>query len=116
MQINGEAKLLRIFIGESDKSHSVPVYEKIVREARKDGLAGATVFKGIMGFGGTSRIRTSKILALSSDMPLIIEIVDKIDRIESFIPKLNKIFDEANCGGLVTIEKAEVIEYVAQKK
>ena len=116
MQIKGEAKLLRIFIGESDKSHSVPVYEKIVREARKDGLAGATVFKGIMGFGGTSRIRTSKILALSSDMPLIIEIVDKIDRIEDFLPKLNQIFEEADCGGLVTIEKAEVIKYIAQKK
>ena len=116
MQILGDAKLLRIFIGESDKSHSVPVYEKIVREARSDGLAGATVFKGIMGFGGTSRIRTAKILALSSDMPLIIEIVDKIERIENFIPKLNKIFDEANCGGLVTIEKAEVIKYIAQKR
>ena len=116
MQIKGDAKLLRIFIGESDKSHSVPVYEKIVREARKDGLAGATVFKGIMGFGGTSRIRTSKILALSSDMPLIIEIVDKIDRIEDFLPKLNQIFEEADCGGLVTIEKAEVIKYIAQKK
>ena len=116
MQIKGDAKLLRIFIGESDKSHSVPAYEKIVREARKDGLAGATVFKGIMGFGGTSRIRTSKILALSSDMPLIIEIVDKIDRIEDFLPKLNQIFEEADCGGLVTIEKAEVIKYIAQKK
>ncbi|GMR25223.1 MAG: DUF190 domain-containing protein [Ignavibacteria bacterium] len=115
MQIKGEAKLLRIFIGESDKSHSVPVYEKIVREARAGGLAGATVFKGIMGFGGTSRIRTSKILALSSDMPLIIEIVDKIERIENFLPKLNQIFDEANCGGLVTIEKAEVIKYISQK-
>jgi PII-like signaling protein len=116
MQIKGDAKLLRIFIGESDKSHSIPVYEKIVMEARKDGLAGATVFKGIMGFGGTSRIRTSKILTLSSDMPLIIEIVDKIDRIEDFLPKLNHIFEEANCGGLVTIEKAEVIKYIARKK
>ena len=115
MQIKGEAKLLRIFIGESDKSHSVPVYEKIVREARKDGLAGATVFKGIMGFGGTSRIHTSKILALSTDMPLIIEIVDKIERIESFLPRLDEIFEDANCGGLITIEKAEVIKYITQK-
>ena len=115
MQIKGEAKLLRIFIGESDKSHSVPVYEKIVREARKDGLAGATVFKGIMGFGGTSRIHTSKILALSTDMPLIIEIVDKIERIESFLPRLDEIFEYANCGGLITIEKVEVIKYITQK-
>ena len=69
-----------------------------------------------IGFGGTSRIHTSKILALSDDMPLIIEIVDKIERIEVFLPKLNKIFEEANCGGLVTVEKAEVIKYIAQKK
>ena len=115
MQISGEAKLLRIFIGESDKSHSIPVYEKIVREAREAGLAGATVFKGITGFGGSSRIHTSKILRLSEDMPLIIEIVDKIDRIESFLPRLDEIFDEANCGWLVTIEKAEVIKYITKK-
>lgn len=116
MQIKGDAQLLRIFIGESDKSHSVPVYEKIVLEARKSGLAGATVFKGIMGFGGSSRIHTAKILRLSEDMPLIIEIVDEIDKIEKFIPELDKIFEKANCGGLITIEKADVIKYVSQKK
>ena len=65
--------------------------------------------------GGTSRIHACKILALSNDMPLIIEIVDKIERIENFLPKLNEIFEEANCGGLVTIEKAEVIKYITQK-
>ncbi|MCG6914632.1 DUF190 domain-containing protein [bacterium BMS3Abin03] len=116
MQIKGDAKLLRIFIGESDKSHSIPVYEKIVLEARKSGLAGATVFKGIMGFGGSSRIHTAKILRLSEDMPLIIEIVDEIDKIEKFMPELDKIFEKANCGGLITIEKADVIKYVSQKK
>ena len=116
MQIKGDAKLLRIFIGESDKSHSIPVYEKIVLEARKSGLAGATVFKGIMGFGGSSRIHTAKILRLSEDMPLIIEIVDEIDKIEKFMPELDKIFEKANCGGLITIEKADVINYVSQKK
>jgi hypothetical protein len=116
MQIKGEAKLLRIFIGESDKSYSIPVYEKIVIEARKAGLAGATVFKGIMGYGGSSRIHTSKILRLSEDMPLIIEIVDKIEQIESFLPKLDEIFESSNCGGLITIEKAEVIKYVSQKR
>ncbi|MEO8399747.1 MAG: DUF190 domain-containing protein, partial [Ignavibacteriaceae bacterium] len=72
MQLSGDAKLLRIFIGESDKHSSVPVYEKIVLEARKGGLAGATVFKGVMGFGGNSRIHSSKILSLSEDLPLII--------------------------------------------
>ncbi len=116
MHIKGEAKLLRIFLGESDKSHSTNVYEKIVIEARKAGLAGATVFKGIMGFGGTSRIHTSKILRLSEDLPLIIEIVDEEAKIESFIPIVDKIFEESNCGGLITLEKAEIIKYTSVKK
>lgn len=115
MQIKGEAKLLRIFIGESDKIHSTTVYEKIVLEARKAELAGATVFKGIMGFGGRSRIHTSKILRLSEDMPLIIEIVDEEKKIDEFIPIVEQIFDEANCGGLITIEKASIIKYIANK-
>jgi PII-like signaling protein len=115
MHIQGEAKLLRIFIGESDKIGSIPVYEKIVMEARKFGLAGATVFKGVMGFGGRSRIHTSKILRLSEDLPLIIEIVDEIKKIEAFIPFLDNIFEEANCGGLITIEKAEIIKYKANR-
>ena len=115
MHIPGEAKLLRIFVGESDLSHHVPVYEKIVAEARKLGLAGATVFKGIMGYGGTSRIHTSKILRLSEDLPLIIEIVDEEGKIENFLPIVEKIFEEANCGGLITIEKATIIKYTADK-
>jgi len=115
MQIKGEAKLLRIFLGESDKIHSTTVYEKIVMEARKAELAGATVFKGIMGFGGRSRIHTSKILRLSEDMPLTIEIVDEEEKIDLFIPTVEKIFEEANCGGLITIEKANIIKYVANQ-
>jgi len=115
MKIEGEAKLLRIFTGESDKIHSIPVYEKIVLDARKAGLAGATVFKGIMSFGGTSRIHTTKILRLSEDLPLIIDIVDEITKIEQFIPVIDKIFEEANCGGLVTLEKAEIIRYTSTR-
>ena len=115
MHITGEAKLLRIFVGESDLSHHVPVYEKIVSEARKFELAGATVFKGIMGYGGTSRIHTAKILRLSEDMPLIIEIVDEEGKIENFLPIIENIFEEANCGGLITIEKATIIKYTADK-
>ncbi len=116
MQISGEAKLLRIFLGESDLSHHSPVYEKIVFEARGFGLAGATVFKGIMGYGGTSRmIHTSKILRLSEDLPLIIEIVDEEKKIENFLPVVERIFEEANCGGLITIEKATIIKYTANK-
>ncbi|HOI28204.1 MAG TPA: DUF190 domain-containing protein [Melioribacteraceae bacterium] len=112
MQIKGEAKLLRIFIGESDKIHSTTLYESVVLEARRSGLAGATVYKGIMGFGGRSRIHSSKILRLSEDMPLIIEIVDESEKIDSFIPVIEKMFEEADCGGLITIEKAEIIKYI----
>ena len=115
MHIDGEAKLLRIFVGESDKSGSLPVYEKIVLEARKSGLAGATVFRGIMGFGGRSRIHTTKILRLSEDLPLTIEIVDEVTKIENFLPVLDKIFEDANSGGLITVEKASIIKYVAEK-
>jgi PII-like signaling protein len=116
MQLKGEAKLLRIFLGENDKSGSIPVYEKIVISARENGLAGATVFKGIMGFGGNSRIHTAKILRLSEDLPLIVEIVDEAEKIEKFIPFVDEIFESSNSGGLVTIEKADVIIYKSSKK
>jgi PII-like signaling protein len=111
MKIEGEAKLLRIFVGESDKIHNIPVYEKIVLLAREKGLAGATVLKGIMGYGKQSVIHTSKILTLSEDLPRVIEIVDTNDKIESFLDDVNKLFDEAKSGGLITIEKARVIKY-----
>ena len=116
MQTNSVAKLLRIFIGESDKYHGKPVYEEIVLKARESGLAGATVIKGIMGFGANSKIHTSKLLTLSEDLPLIIEIVDTLEKIESFIPTINIIFKEASIGGLVTIEKAQIIKYISTKK
>lgn len=113
MEIKSEAKLVRIFIGESDKIGHIPVYEKIVLAARKSELAGATVFKGIMGFGKNSIIHTSKILRLSEDLPLIIEIADGTEKIEKFLPILHDIFEEANCGGLITMEKVEIIKYIA---
>jgi hypothetical protein len=116
MQINGEAKLLRIFVGESDSAGLIPVYEHIVNEAKKEGLAGATVLKGIMSFGANSRIHTAKILRLSEDLPIVIEIVDESEKIDSFINKVNKLFEEANCGGLITIEKISIIKYVSNKK
>ena len=116
MHTNSEAKLLRIFVGESDKYNSKPVYERIVLKAREAGLAGATVIKGIMGFGANSIIHTSKILTLSEDLPLVVEIVDKLEKIEKFIPVINEIFEKANIGGLVTIEKAEIIKYISTKK
>jgi uncharacterized protein len=116
MKIEGEAKLLRIFLGETDKLHHLPVHEKIVAEARKLNLAGATVYKGIMGFGGNSVIHSAKFLELSEDLPLVIEIVDSQIKIEEFIPTVEKIFEEANCGGLITLERAEIIKYTATKK
>ena len=116
MEIKGEAKLIRIFIGESDKLDSIPLYEKIVLEAKQNGLAGATVYKGIMGFGKNSRIHTSKILRLSEDLPIIIEIVDEYSKIENFLPILDEIFTQANNGGLITIEKAEIIKYLKTNK
>ena len=116
MQIKGEAKLVRIFVGESDLISKVPVYERIVMEARKAELAGATVFKGVMGYGGRSRIHTAKILRLSEDLPLVIEIVDEVEKIEKFIPVIDDIFEKADCGGLITMEKVEIIKYKAHKK
>ena len=111
MKIEGDAKLLRIFVGESEKFHKIPLYEKLVQEARKKGLAGATVLKGVMGYGKHSIIHTSKILALSEDLPLVIEIVDETDKIEDFIKVVGQLFEEGNCKGLITVEKVHVINY-----
>ncbi len=116
MKIIGEAKLLRIFLGETDKIGSVTVYEKIVTEARKFGLAGATVYRGIMGYGGNSRVHSAKFLAVSTDLPLVIEIVDGKDKISQFIPIVESIFEKADSGGLITLEKAEIIRYTASGK
>ena len=111
MELKGEAKLLRIFIGESDKLHHLPLYEVIVREAKTAGLAGATAWKGQMGFGPSSVIRTAKILDLSGDLPMIVEIHDTAEKINAFLPKLHELFEQAQCGGLVTLEKVDEIRY-----
>lgn len=116
MELKGKAKLVRIFVGETDTLHHASVYEQIVLEARKFGLAGATVTKGIMGFGGSSRIHTAKILRLSEDLPLIIEIVDTAEKINKFLPLLNAMFEEANSGGLITMEEVDIIKYINVKK
>jgi len=107
MKLPSEAFLLRVFIGESDKADDRPLYEVIVDEARKRGLAGATVMRGFLGFGANSRIHTSKVLRLSEDLPVIIEIVDAEEKIETFLPELDKMISE----GLVTLEKVRVITY-----
>lgn len=115
MHLEGEAKLLRIFIGESDKAGIIPLYEKIVLEAKAFGLAGATVTKGIMGFGKNSRIHTAKILRLSEGLPIEIEIVDTMEKIESFKVKLDELFESSKSGGLITLEKVEIIRYSSSK-
>ena len=102
-----EGKLLRIFVGESDRWDGRPLYEAIVLEARKRGLAGATVIKGFMGYGAHSRIHTAKLLELSQDLPIIVEIVDAVEKIEAVMPDLEKMVGD----GLITIERAEVLLY-----
>jgi uncharacterized protein len=109
MQIPHEAVLLRIFIGESDRWEHKPLYEAIVLKARKLHLAGATVLRGPMGFGKSSRLHTAKILRLSMDLPLVIEIVDSEEKIQSFLP----VLDQMMGGGLLTLETVKVIEYRA---
>ena len=106
-----KAQLLRIFIGENDKIGPINVYEKIVVLARKNKLSGATVYKGIMGFGNTSVIHTSKVLRLSEDLPLVIEIVDSEEKIQKFLPILDELIEKSNCGGLITLEQAKIIKH-----
>src|SRR4051812_5243704 len=109
MNIPSEATLLRIFIGESDRWQHQPLYEAIVLKARELHLAGATVLRGPMGFGKSSRLHTAKILRLSMDLPLVIEMVDAEDKIQSLLPVLDQMMQ----GGLVTLEKVKVIHYRA---
>ena len=112
MEIPKEAMLLRIFLGESDRWEHKPLYEAIVLKAREQHLAGATVLRGPAGFGKSSRLHTSKILRLSYDLPLVIEIVDAEEKINAFLPTLNQMMK----GGLVTLEKVRVIHYRASQE
>jgi PII-like signaling protein len=107
MQIPRQAVLLRIFIGEADKDDGRPLYESIVLKAREMHLAGATVMRGPMGYGHSSRLHTAKILRLSADLPLVIEIVDSEDRINAFLPVLDGIMTS----GLITLENVQVLQY-----
>ncbi|HTR82452.1 MAG TPA: DUF190 domain-containing protein [Bacteroidota bacterium] len=116
MKLSGEGKLLRIFLGELDHHHHQSLFEVIVRKAREQGLAGATVLRGVMGFGAASRvIHTAKILELSEDLPFVIEIVDTEENIRAFIPIVDQLFEETGCGGMLTLEKADVIKYTHGK-
>lgn len=107
MKLPSECKLLRIFIGESDKYNGRPLYEAIVTEARARGLAGATVLRGTLGYGVHSRLHSAKVLRLSEDLPMVVEIIDRPERISDFLPLLDEMVPE----GLITIEDIKVIAY-----
>jgi hypothetical protein len=107
MVLPKEGSLLRIFIGESDKHEGVPLYEWIVRKAREQGLAGATVLRGLEGFGAHSRVHTAKILRLSTDLPIVVEIVDGLEKIEAFLPAIDGAIRE----GLATLERVQIRFY-----
>lgn len=109
MKIEGEGKLLRIFVGESDKHGSKPLYQAIVEMLRERGLAGATVLRGVEGFGARSHLHTHRILRLSEDLPMVIECVDLAERIDAVLPILDEMVEE----GMVTLERVEVVAYRA---
>ena len=110
-RLEGEGKLLRIFIGESDTWHGKPLYQAIVERVRAEGLAGATVLRGIEGFGADSRLHTSRILRLSEDLPVVIELVDTPERIDAVLPLLDEMVEE----GMVTVEPVQIVSYRASE-
>jgi PII-like signaling protein len=107
MRLEGEGKLLRIFVGESDRWHGRPLYEEIVKLARQQGMAGATVLRGLEGFGADSHLHTARILRLSEDLPIVIEMVDTAERIDAILPLLDPMILE----GMVTVERVHIVSY-----
>jgi PII-like signaling protein len=112
VKLEGEGKLLRIFIGESDRFEGKPLYQAIVERVRAEGLAGATVIRGIEGFGADSRIHTARILRLSEDLPVLIELVDTAEKIDAILPALDEMVGE----GMVTVERVQVIAYRSSRR
>ena len=116
MKLSEKTGILKIYVGESDRIHGRPLFEEIVFEARNKGIAGATVFKGIMSYGASHSIHTLKIFALSSDMPVVIELVDNIEKLDAFVLRANELMDECKKGGLITFEEINVIRYEKGEK
>ena len=112
MRLEGQGTLLRIFIGESDRWHGKPLYEEIVALVRREGIAGATVLRGLEGFGAKSHLHTARILRLSEDLPIVVEVVDTAENIERVLPQLDDMIEE----GLVTTERVNVIAYRRAQK
>ena len=115
MQLEGASTLLRIFTGEVDKIGHTPLYEAIVLAARKEGIAGASVLRGILSYGASSRIHTARLIDISEDLPIIIEMVDKDEKINAFLPVVSSLFDQCGRGGLITTEKVNVMYYKSRK-
>ena len=112
MEIKGAGKLLRIYVGVDDRLRGKPLFEAIVSQLREIGLAGATVLRGIEGYGAGSRVvHTARLLRLSEDLPILVEVVDSEQRIEQAVAAVEEMLEEANCGGLMTMEKVEIIRY-----
>ncbi|HUB59671.1 MAG TPA: DUF190 domain-containing protein [Puia sp.] len=111
MELNGDSKLLRIFIGEIDKIGHQPLYEAFLMAAKQHGLAGCTVIRGIMSYGASTRVHAARLIEISQDLPIIVEIVDKEDKINAFVGIAGAMLEKAACGGLITIEKAGVLYY-----
>jgi hypothetical protein len=115
MTLEKDSKLLRILLGEADRYQGQPLYESLVLAARKGGIAGATVIRGILSYGASSRIHAAKLLDLSLDLPIVVEIVDTQEKIDRFLAEANNMIEEAGCGALITIEAATVIRYKSKK-
>lgn len=116
MKTSEKTGMLKIYVGESDRIQGRPLYEKIVFEAREAGMAGATVYKGMMSFGASHSINTLKIFALSSDMPVIIEIIDNTEKLDEFAHRLNELMDQSQKGNLVTFQEIDVVRYQTGEK
>lgn len=112
MKIEGKGKLLKIFIGESDKWHGEPLYHAIIKKIKENGLAGATIIRGIEGFGANSRIHSTRVLRLSEDLPIVIEVIDKEERINAIIKVLDDMITE---GLMIVIQDVEIIKYAKSK-
>jgi PII-like signaling protein len=115
MELRGQSKLLRIYVGETDKVGHRLLYEAILLAARERGLAGCTVLKGIMSYGASSHIHLARLIELSEDLPVVIEIVDSDERIDAILPIINELFEKCGRGGLITVEKVDVLYYKPKK-
>ncbi len=116
MELQGKAKLLKIYVGESDKINGRPLFEELVYAARKEGLAGATVYRGTMSYGASHSIHTVKIFALSGDLPMVIEIVDAAEKVKNFVTIANQLIDKSGKGGMIMMQDAEVVRYSRGEK